>query len=155
MPNERDALERLLEELGAPLQVARAYSDELAVDEAVTTGRLVPVVRAILRVAGTGVSAFFAAIALFIGYTIGFGFVVVALLKPIFPGNVGLWFVHGLPVFGAQFPAPPGAAPLGGYYIVPISIAIGGGILIVTQRAARSWLQRYRGRFRAALTTLD
>ena len=46
MPNERDALERILDELGAPLRVARAYSDELTVDEAVATGRVVPVARA-------------------------------------------------------------------------------------------------------------
>jgi uncharacterized membrane protein len=155
MPNERDALERILDELGAPLQVARAYSDELAVDEAVTTGRLLPVVRAILRVAGTGIAAFFAAIALLIGYSLAIGFAAIGVLKPIFPGNVGLWFHNGFPIFGAQFPAPEGPGPLGGYWIVPISFALGAAILIVTHRAARSWLQRFRGRFRAALTSVN
>jgi hypothetical protein len=40
MPNERDALNQLLEALGPPHRLARAYSDEIAVVEAVSTGRL-------------------------------------------------------------------------------------------------------------------
>src|SRR5215468_5941893 len=42
-PNEREALERILQELGPPLRVAQAYSAERTIDEAVTTGRFVPI----------------------------------------------------------------------------------------------------------------
>jgi len=41
MPNERDALNQLLEALGPPHRLARAYSAEMAVDEAVETHRIV------------------------------------------------------------------------------------------------------------------
>ena len=42
-PNERAALEQILNELGPPLRVAQAYSAERIIDEAVTTGRVVPI----------------------------------------------------------------------------------------------------------------
>jgi hypothetical protein len=45
-PNEREALERILLELGPPLHVARAYSAERIVDEAIATERVVPMLRA-------------------------------------------------------------------------------------------------------------
>jgi uncharacterized membrane protein len=149
MPNERDALERILAELGPPLQVARAYADELVVEEAVATGRLAAVARAVLRVAMTGVSAFFLSILLFIGYTVGVGFAVIALLKPIFPDNVGLWVRNGVPYsFGAVFPPPEDSVLVGGYLVIPVALLASAAVLLVTHRAARAWLQRWRGRFR-------
>ena len=39
-PNEREALEKILAELGPPLRVAQAYSAERTIDEAVATGRI-------------------------------------------------------------------------------------------------------------------
>ena len=60
MPNERDALNRLLEAMGPPHRLARAYSAELAVDEAVTTGRFVATVRAIFAMAFYTTEGFFA-----------------------------------------------------------------------------------------------
>jgi len=149
MPNEREALERVLAELGAPLQVARAYADELTVEEAVATGRIVAVARGILRVATTGILAFFVCIFLFIGYTVGIAFALIALLKPVFPDHVGLWVRNGIPLsFGAQFPAPENAMLLGGYWVMPFAVLVSVGVLLVTHRAARSWLRRWRGRFR-------
>lgn len=44
-PNEREALERILLELGPPLHVARAYSAERIADEAIATERVVPMLR--------------------------------------------------------------------------------------------------------------
>jgi hypothetical protein len=46
LPDERTSLEQILAELGPPLRVAQAYSAERTLDEAVTTGRIVPIVRA-------------------------------------------------------------------------------------------------------------
>src|SRR3954452_17635144 len=52
-PNERDAVEKILAELGPPLRVAQAYSTERTIDEAVATGRFVPMVRAVAHLALT------------------------------------------------------------------------------------------------------
>jgi hypothetical protein len=83
---------------------------------------------------------------------VGAGFVVLAALKPIFPNNVGLIMRHGWPIgFGAQFYLPPDAQVLGGYWIVPVSLAVGLGILIATHRGARAfvaWMSRRRETWR-------
>lgn len=140
-PNERDALERILDQLGPPLRVAQAYSLELVLDEAAATGRIVAVVRSLLRVAATGVLSFFAALGLFTGYGVGAAFVFIAALKPIFPRNVGLWMRDGMPQsFGAEFPAAPGLQLAGGYWVIPVSLVAGGVLLFVTHRLARRWL---------------
>jgi hypothetical protein len=69
--------------------------------------------------------------------------VVIALLKPIFPNNVGIWVHEGFSL-GAQFPAPTGAAPLGGYWIIPIFLGLGIGALVFTHGVARRWIGRIR-----------
>ena len=146
MPNEREALERILTRLGSPATVAKAYSLELIMEEAAVGGRVVAVLRSLFHAAATGVAGFFTALLLFVGYGVGWGFVAIALLKPIFPKNVGIWFTNGFPVFGAQFPAPDGAAPLGGYAIIPISFVLGLAVLIGTHRMARRWIAGLRER---------
>lgn len=146
LPNERDALEAILVRLGKPMDVARAYSLEAIMDEASVGGRLLSMMMAILRVAGTGVREFLMAIVLFAGYAIGWSFVAIALLKPIFPHNVGFWIVHGLPTLGAQFPAPAGLEPAGGYWLIPVCMTVGLAILLLVHRAARHWIVSLRAK---------
>jgi uncharacterized membrane protein len=146
-PNERDVLERILAELGPPLRVAQAYSTERTIDEAVTTGRFVPVVRAVGHLAATTVIGFFTALVLFIGYVTSFCFVALAVLKPIFPGNVGIEYVHGFPVgLGAHFPLGAGSELHGGYWVIPIALFCGLGIFVGTHRGARRFLSWWRER---------
>jgi uncharacterized membrane protein len=143
-PNERVALEKILAELGPPLRVAQAYSAERTIEEAVTTGRFVAIVRALWHLAASTVSGFFVGLALLTGYMVGVAFLVIAILKPIFPANVGLHVVGGWPVaLGAQFPAP--LEPVrGGLYIIPICITLGLTALVVTHRCARKFLAWWR-----------
>jgi uncharacterized membrane protein len=145
-PNERDALEKILAELGPPLRVAQAYSAERIIDEAVATGRLVPIARAIWHLAATTVQGFVVGLLLFAGYWTGAGFILVAALKPFFPANAGIHTVNGWPVVvGAQFPAP--AVPVrGGYWIIPIFLVLGFAILVGTHRAAQRFLGWWRAR---------
>jgi hypothetical protein len=151
VPDERTAIERVLAELGAPLEVARAYSLEMAAEEAVTTGRIVAIARSLLQMAALGIGGFFAAIAVFVGYVTGLAFLAIAALKPIFPDNVGLFLVDGVPLnFGAQFPRPDGAVLVGGYWVIVVSATIGVAMLVLTHRLARRlierWLRRRRNR---------
>jgi HAAS domain-containing protein len=153
-PDERTALERILAELGPPLRVAQAYSAERIIDEAVATGRLVPTLRAVWHLAASTVTGFFAGLGLFVGYAIGVSFLIVAALKPIFPNNVGLWTVNGMPrALGAQFPIPPGSELRGGYWIMPIAAVCGLGVLVITQRGARRFLAWWRMRRPASVTS--
>jgi HAAS domain-containing protein len=146
-PNERAALEQILAELGPPLRVAQAYSAERTIDEAVTTGRFVPMVRAVGHLALTTVTGFFAALGLLVCYLISFAFIALAGLKPIFPNNVGIQYVHGFPVgIGAHFPPQPDMVLGGGYWIIPFALFCGLGIFVGTHRAARQFLTRWRER---------
>lgn len=149
-PDERQAVEKILAELGPPLRVAQAYSAERTIDEAVVTGRLIPIARAILHLAVTTVGGFFAAFSLFCGYLIGLIFLALGALKPIFPNNVGLWVVNGesglSTNLGAQFPVPVNQHAAGGYWIIPICLLFGLGILVLTHRGARKFLSWWRTR---------
>ena len=144
--DERGALEQILAELGPPLRVAQAYSTERVIDEAVVTGRLVPIVRALWHAAVRSVSGFFAALGILVGYAIGSAFLLIGLLKPIFPRYVGLWFEGPgrLPTFGVQN-APPGP-PAGGNWVILIGLGFGLLFLVLTHRGAKRFLGWFRRR---------
>jgi uncharacterized membrane protein len=145
--DERSALENILRRLGTPATVAQGYSLELVIDEAVTTGGAVAVGRALFRLATTGIVGFFAVLGLFVGYVTGVSFLMVAVLKPVFPANVGIWMRNGIPrSVGAQFPAPAGMELVGGYWVVPAALLMGFGVLIITHLLARRWIAWIRSR---------
>ncbi len=149
MPDERAAVERVLAELGPPLRVAQAYSHEMTLDEAVTTGHFVPMARALWNAATTSVIGFMWALLVFVGWTTGVSFLAVAVVKVIFPNNVGVFTRNGAFVgAGAEFGLPPGteAHPFG-YWVIPVALALGLVILVGTQRGSRrilSWMRSRR-----------
>ena len=155
VPDEQAALEGILQRLGPPMRVAQAYSLELVMDEAAATGRFMAVLHSLFHAARTGVTAFFAAFGLFVGYSIGAAFVVIAIMKPIFPNNVGLWTrPSGVPVSaGVNFPAVrDGLVFHSSYWIVPIALLIGFGLLLLTHSLARRWIGWFRNRRRWSAT---
>ena len=146
-PDERTALEQVLQEIGMPQRVARAYSAEITIEEAITTGRIVPTARAFWNLATTSLLGFFPALGLLLGYLLGFGSLLTAFLKPIFPNNAGMLVVDGVPRgFGLFSDIPQGGEMVGGYWIIPILIALGLAILIITQRFATAFLVWWRAR---------
>ena len=152
VPNEREALEKILAELGPPLRVAQAYSAERTVDEAVATGRVVPMARAVWHIAVTTLVGSAVATGLFSAYAAGVAFIIIGILKPIFPNNVGLMLVNGVPrTFGALFPLPPGVTVYGGYSTIPVSIACGVAVLALAHKATRAYLAAWRKRRRPEL----
>jgi uncharacterized membrane protein len=147
MPNERDALNRLLDDLGPPHRLARAYSAEMAVDEAVTTGRLLAILRAIASLAITTTEGFLAGLALFVGYTTAAAALIVAIAKPIFPNNVGIVTVNGqFRSAGLEFALPPNAVVTHGWSVAAVCAVLGTVLLVITHRAARAYLRHVRRR---------
>ena len=153
-PNEREALEKILAELGPPLRVAQAYSAERTIDEAVdhravradacapsATWRSTTIDRASATAFG-----------LFIGYLD----VVRASsrsrsLKPIFPEqrrHLSPRRHAAIPIgLGAHFPAHAGHRHVGGgYWVIPFALFCGLGILVGTHRGARRYLAWWRAR---------
>ena len=146
--NEALALERILAELGAPLRVAQAYSADRNLDDAVRTGRLVPIFRSIAHAAFATVFGFIAAIFIFTGYVSGVAFLIIGLAKPIFPNNVGFWRVNGpisIPT-SLGFKWNTAETPAGGNWVILVGVAGGLALLALTHWGARAFLRWYRGR---------
>jgi hypothetical protein len=145
--DERGALEQILAELGPPLRVAQAYSAERTIDEAVVTGRVVAIFRAMWHVAVTSIGGFFSALGLFAGYGIGAALLVIAVAKPFFPDNVGFWMRNGYPyAFGIHVPAD--GHPAGGNWVILIGLVCGLSTLALTHRGARRFLAWWQTRRR-------
>jgi uncharacterized membrane protein len=151
MPNERDALNRLLEALGPPHRLARAYSTEMAVDEAVITGRLIASARAILALAFYTTEGFFIGVALLCGYLMSVAFLLVAILKPIFPDNVGVFTRNGeFRGSGFEINLPPGTVVSHGWWLALFGVIFGSLLLWLTHRGMKAYLTRVRQRRQAA-----
>ena len=153
MPDERAALEKILGELGPPLRVAQAYSVERVVDEAVVTGRITTLLRAVWHVAMSGVTGFFAGFLVLCGSFIGATLIVLGLLKPIFPDNIGFWVNNESALKGFDLTYRLGSGPgvrnehlVGGFWVMPICLLAGFGLLLLTCRGARAFLKWWRRR---------
>jgi amino acid transporter len=154
-PDERASLEQILMELGPPLRVAQAYSTERTLDEAVTTGRLLPIVRAVGHLATTTVVGFLAAILILVGYATSAVGVIFAVAKVVFPEYTGFWYRGGYSGSFGQWPTSlsinpwpaPGEHPVGGYWVVLIGVLMAVFFFAVTHRGARkflAWIHRRR-----------
>jgi uncharacterized membrane protein len=148
-PNEREVIEKILAELGPPLRVAQAYSVERTLDEAIATGRLIPMFHAMWHLAVTTMVGFGAAFGVLVGYLFGLAFVAIAVMKPLFPNNVGIWVdnASGIPhEFGFVFPIPANQHQVGGYWIIPIYLVLGLGIIVLNYRGTKRFLTWWRNR---------
>jgi uncharacterized membrane protein len=149
VPDEQAALEGILRRLGPPMRVAQAYSLELVMDEAAATGRLTSVLRSLLHAARMGITAFFTAFGLFVGYTMATAFIIVAIMKPIVPNNVGWWTTPegGFVSSGVNFPgAREGLVFHTTYWIIPVALLAGMLLLLLTHSLARRWIAWLRNR---------
>lgn len=135
-------LDNVLMRLGAPEQLAAQYRDGMLIREASRSYSPVTLLRGALRLATRGLSGMIVFFAGVIGYAVGGGFVLSAMLKPVLPGNTGVWVHDGQLVdFGTKFPAPSGAHEvLGNWYIV-VSLILGSLILLGTMYLIRATLR--------------
>ena len=122
--------------------MAAQYRDGMLIREASRSYSPLTLLRGALRLATRGLSGIFVFFAGMIGYAVGGGFVLSAMLKPVFPGNTGVWVHDGQLVdFGTHFPAPPGAHEvLGNWYIV-VSLILGSLLLLGTMYLIRATLR--------------
>jgi len=147
IPDERAALERVLAALGTPTRVARGYSLELSVEEALVTGRLTATLRVIFLMASRTLAGFVAALFLFTGYVTGAAFLAVAAMTVILPDRFGLSVGSRGFSFGPHM--PQGDSQLyGGWAVALLCLALALGFFVLTQKGARAWFRWIRTRIR-------
>jgi hypothetical protein len=131
----------VLKALGTPDEIARQYRLERIMNRSAWSISPLPVLRTLLRWTITGVQGYAVFMVAFAGYAFAASFYIGALLKPIFPHNVG-FFVgrHGLAL--AEWPLPNGVAVLDAYFI-PITIVLGYLFTVGTTLLIRSLMRHF------------
>ena len=149
--DEGTNVDEILSGLGPAEQLADEYRTGLLVQKARRSVSPLVILRACLRWAKTGVegtAVFF--IALF-GYMMGAGFLLLALLKPIFPNHTGLWV--GPNVFDFSFRMglstgypPPTVHEVLGWWFIPVSLVLGSLTILATTKVIRVLMKRFQWR---------
>jgi uncharacterized membrane protein len=151
--DERDRVEAALAALGSPEELAALYLADEMLARAETSRSPLLLVRGLLRWATLSLAGVPVLLGATIGYLIAAVFVAIALLKPVHPHTAGLWAssdagaLHLTLQLGFE-PPPASARELLGWWIVPIGLAFGYGLLVATSRLAVSAVRALRGRRR-------
>jgi hypothetical protein len=118
--------------------------------KAAITRSPVRILEILFRWASLSIAGFVVFLGSIMGYFLGTAFILCALLKPVHPQTAGLWI---LPAgtkdstislrlgFGN---VPPDARDLLGWWIVPIGLVMGYGLVMLTTRFALWCVRRYR-----------
>ena len=137
-----DDCRTVLKALGTPEEIARQYRVELLLSR--SAWRISPwrVLRTLFRWTLTGIQGYIVFVMALIGYTLAAAFYVTALLKPLFPHNVGL-FVGSEGINLARFPVPPMGTEILGVYYIPVAVVVGYLFTFVTTLAIRFVVRRF------------
>ena len=130
-----------LARLGSPSYLAALY----AIDRG--TSPLV-LLRGLARWATVSVMGFPILVVVSVGYLVAVSFLLAALIKPVAPHRTGLWQLAGGEVslrLGLFEPPPPNAVELLGWWIIPLGLAAGALVLVITPWFARWATRRFGG----------
>ena len=132
----------MLRRLGTPEDLASQYRDGMLIRSASRSYSPITLLRGALRLGTRGLSGMIVFFAGVVGYAVGGGFVLSAMLKPVFPGNTGLWVHDGQLVdFGTHFPAPSGAHEVLGNWYIFVSLVLGSLLILATMYLIRATLR--------------
>jgi uncharacterized membrane protein len=144
------AVEATLAALGSPEQLAGEYLTDNLLARAEVNRSPVQILGILFRWASVSVAGFFVFIASIVGYFLGMAFVLCALLKPVHPRTAGLWIISAGTEdssislrlgFGS---APSNGSELLGWWIVPLGLVLGCGLVILTTRFGLWCVRTYR-----------
>jgi hypothetical protein len=136
--------------LGAPEELAGQYITDNLLAKAEITRSPVRILDVLFRWASLSVAGFFVLLASIAGYFLGGSFFLCALLKPLHPGTAGLWLIpdaSGDSTISLRLgfsTAPSSGKELLGWWILPLGLVIGCGLVVVTTRFAIWSTRRYR-----------
>ncbi len=145
-------LEAALAALGRPQDLAGLYLAERMAERVETDRSPLRVLRAAFNLAGLSVDAFFVFMGSLLGYALGVGLILVAVLKPIFPAKVGFWRLddpNDLSVSIGMANNPHGHDIMG-WWIIPFGLLLGAVVTFLAWRFSLAGVRRL-GRARARL----
>ena len=141
----------ILTGLGDPEQLGEQYRTGMLLQKAGRSRSPLLILRATLRWARTGVVGFAVFMVAVVGYAMGAGFLVLALLKPCFPDRTGLYVGPG--VF--EFTFRTGALPsyytqnvheVLGWWFLPLCLVLGSLSILGTTKLIQRLTRRFRWR---------
>jgi hypothetical protein len=133
--------QRIFGELGPPEDIAALYRTESLVTRARLTLSPLLMLRAASRVATKSLLGFLSLMVALFGYLTGTAFLWCAVMKPIWPQRIGLWVSDHRFSMG-EVDQGTHAQELLGWWIIPIGLICGIGIIIATTLLLR-WLLRF------------
>ena len=143
-PTEQ-GIEAVLERLGTPAQLAALYSTEHVLARAAQRGSPWLLMAATLRWATVSVAGTFATLGLAVGAVVSTSFFIAAVRKPFAPDRAGLWrLTDGSFSLRLGFGALEPGRELLGWWIVPLGLLLGAGIVWLTLRLVRLCIQHRR-----------
>lgn len=136
--------------LGNPEDLASEYMTDAALARAEVSRSPFRILASLFRWASLSVAGFFVLIGSLVGYFLGAALILCAGLKPIHPQSAGLWSFHDSSGdlelslrlgFGS---APALGHDLLGWWIVPVGLVTGLGLVMLTTRFAIWCVRLYR-----------
>jgi uncharacterized membrane protein len=143
IPHKVDAA---LDALGSPANLASLYTTDELLMQAEVSRSPVKIIDSLSRWASFSIIGFLVLISSVFGYFVGFALVLCAVLKPFHSPAAGLWRLADGELslrmgFGI---APPAGRELLGWWIIPLGLVVGCGLVTLTTRFALWCVKEYR-----------
>lgn len=146
-------VDRAIAALGSPEELASQYLTDAMLSRAEISRSPVRILESLFRWASLSMAGFFVMLGSVVGYFLGIVFVLLALLKPFHPETAGLWVPRisngdlSISIRLGFGNAPADKQEVLGWWIVPIGLLVGCGLVMLTTRCAL-WCARRYGRSR-------
>jgi hypothetical protein len=150
------SVDATLAALGTPEELASQYITDNLLARAEVSRSPLQILKSLFRWASLSVAGFCVLLGSLAGYFFGIVFMLCALLKPFHPRTAGLWIIpSGADDFEVSVRLGFGSIPAGrevlGWWIVPLGLVAGCGLVMLTTRFAIWCARRYRGSSALAL----
>jgi hypothetical protein len=147
-----ESVDATIAALGSARELAGLYVAERMAERVEAQRSPWLILQTVWRLAGLSVGAFFTFAISLVGYGLGIGLLITAVLKPFLPKNDGLWYEQR--PTGATMSLSVTTNPTGhellGWWIIPLGLVLGALVLWCTWRYGL-WSVRRLGRARAAI----
>ena len=136
--------------LGSPEELASQYMTDDLLSRAAVSRSPVRILESLFRWASLSIAGFLVLLSSIVGYFLGGAFMLCGVLKIIHPQTAGLWAFRdrtGDPAISLRLgfgSAPAGGRDVLGWWIVPIGLVVGCGLVMLTTRFALWCVRQYR-----------